>query len=94
MDYYGGKIASLATQVSTESSELDRFLVDCRSSGGGWNDGVSESYLRYTALLTEKANNIIYTADRTRTVESKIDENKVDSFDGKVQNLARELSSI
>lgn len=94
MDYYGKKVLTIVNQTLRLSNELEKYIINCRSYGGNWNDDVSESYLKYTALIIERSNNLLSLSNKTKDVESNINVDKIESFGGTVQSLESELNSI
>ena len=94
MDYYGNKVFASVNQISIQSNDLDKFILNCRSRSDDWNDSVSESYLKYTKLVLESSNNLLTLTSKLKDFESRINEERIDSFNENVSNLERELSSI
>ena len=94
MDCYGKKVLTIVNQTLRVSNELEKYIMNCRSYGGNWNDDVSESYLKYTALILERSNNLVSLSNKTKDVENNINVDKIEGFSSAVQSIESELNGI
>ena len=88
------KIYGLTCDVLQNGNQVNRCLLNSRSSLGGWNDSVAESYSGYTELMISRANGLVFLSEQTKNSSSRINEQTVDSFNGRLDSLMSELERI
>ena len=88
------RIYGLMHEVLQSSNQMNRCLIDTRSSLGGWNDTVAESYSGYTEMMISKANALVFLSEQTKNSASRLNEETVNGFNGKLESLMSELERV